>query len=80
MIMSVYKVARAVTRKLQNILRGIGSVVDIAPAPRQNQIVNPAHGRSDADAVKDDWRRVGEDIHTAIARVESEVSDGHTQR
>lgn len=69
------------THTLQNIIRGMGSVVDIAPTPRRLWITNPASGRSDADAVHGDWQRVGDDILRSIEHARAAAAlDGQSQQ
>lgn len=68
------------TRTLRSIIRGVGSVVDIAPAPRQVQIVNPTRGRSDADAVRGDWQRVGGDIRASAEQVKAETASNGQEK
>jgi hypothetical protein len=53
------------TRMLRNIIRGVSSVVEIAPPARVARIENPARHRSDADALRGDWQRVGDDIRAS---------------
>lgn len=68
-------------RTFWNVIRGVGSVIDIWPAPRLHQIVSPTHGRSDADALRGDWERIGGDFQAAIGRVKAEAApDGKSQQ
>lgn len=74
-------VVAIMTKALRNIIRGMGSVVNIAPAPRHSQIDSPTRGRSDADAVRSDWQRVGDDIRASAERVRTETAThGQSQR
>lgn len=52
------------TKHLRNILRGVGSILDVCPAERRGKVHPPS--RSDADALRGDWERVGQDLHNAI--------------
>ena len=51
------------TKIIKNVIRGIGSTVIVCP-PRRSYTVN----RSDADALRQDWVKVGRDLSTAISK------------
>ncbi len=63
------------TRRIQNILRGMGSVVDLWPAKRDRYA--KAHPyRTDADALRHDWERIGGDMYKAFNQVrEQEIKE-----
>lgn len=52
---------------IRNIIRGIGSTLIIYP-PHRNYLVN----RSDFEALRQDWIKIGEDLSTVINKVEHE--------
>lgn len=58
------------TKKVLNFVRGAGSVLELAPPARLFSIGEGIIGRSDADALGQDWSYVGADLKKAIGRVE----------
>lgn len=53
------------TKKIKNILRGAGSVMDIAPATNYNQFVPE---KNIAKRMEGHWVRTGKNIQKAIDR------------
>jgi len=54
--------------RVLNILRGMGSVLEIAPPPLNHASPAKVRRQSDSQAIGGDWRRVGDDLREAIAR------------
>lgn len=52
-----------------NLLRGAGSLVDILPAPTFRPLNQSLLGRTDADALRSDWERVGHHLEAAMGQV-----------
>jgi hypothetical protein len=61
-------------QRLKSLLVGVGSVMNVAPAPRNVTI----RVKSDIDSIRSDWRAVGDDLRSAICQYE-ELS-GQTDR
>ncbi len=52
---------------LKNFLKGMGSALDLFPENRKKKgFTLPTH--SDAEAIRKDWEKVGEDIQDKILR------------
>jgi len=51
------------TRQLKNIVKGMGSLLDIAPEPRTHRYIPEG---SDADRLQRDLQRVGQDMYKVI--------------
>jgi hypothetical protein len=51
----------------KNILIGMGSVLNIFPAPPSN----PTANKSDLERLRSDWERVGSDFYQAIRGMEN---------
>jgi hypothetical protein len=59
--------AAHMTKLLKNILNGAGSVVDVWPSTG-DRVQRDHPFKSDADALRNDWLRVGNDIANAIEK------------
>ena len=55
-----------VTKKLKRFVRGMGSVMDIAPPRRE---IVPLH-RTDAEALRGDFQAVGDDIRRSMNKAD----------
>ncbi len=44
--------------RLKNIIRGMGSILNICPNTDYRKIINNSH-RTDAEALRQDWNKVG---------------------
>ncbi len=56
------------SKSLKNVLRGAGSILEIPPAHKRGpRLYHPA--RTDLDALRSDWTRVGNDLKRALDRV-----------
>jgi hypothetical protein len=56
------------SKSLKNVLRGAGSSLEIQPAHKRGpRLYHPA--RTDVDALRGDWMRVGNDLKRALDRV-----------
>ena len=54
------------TEVIRNIIRGVGSLLEINPPPRRSRAMkNHAH-KTDADLLAEDWQQVGRDIYGAM--------------
>ncbi len=51
------------TEKLKHFLKGVGSVVDLAPSPRAHRFI-PRDG--DTDRLRGDLDRIGADMNRAL--------------
>ncbi|MBU0568021.1 hypothetical protein KKC52_08230 [bacterium] len=54
-------------RLIKNLLRGAGSVINIWPNSNHQQKAYPH--KSDAEALRQDWERIGRDFRCAIGKV-----------
>lgn len=61
------------TSKTLNFLRGVGSILSIQPPVVYPVIGQGLRGRTDADALRGDWERVGGYISTAMQKVAADV-------
>ncbi len=60
------------TKFARNLLRGAGSVIDLAPVRRQREpLYKPA--KSANEALRSDWQKVGGDIHRAIRKYDEQA-------
>lgn len=59
------------SRIFRNLLRGFGSVGTVYPVETRLPRVNVGQASAD-DAIKQDWRRVGDDIYSAMKKFERE--------
>ena len=55
---------------IKNILKGMGSVMDIMPFGSVDEITMSR--KSDAENLQSDWIRVGQDLCTAMNQVDEE--------
>lgn len=65
--------------KARNFLKGMGSLLEIHPAPHSSQISSriPSKSASASEMLARDWQAVGEDISTAMGKVsENGNADG----
>lgn len=46
---------------LKNFLRGLGSILNIFPEPRECEIKLPEH--TDEESLRKDWEAVGQDMY-----------------
>ncbi len=51
-------------RSLRNILIGMGSILDLCPAPRKELQFPPI--KTDEEAIADAWQKVGDDLSVAM--------------
>ncbi len=51
---------------IKNIVRGIGSLMDIQPAPHKSRASHCLPKHSDMEAMRNDWRQVGEDLRKVM--------------
>ena len=51
-------------RSLRNILIGMGSILDLCPAPRQELQFPPI--MTDEEAIADSWQKVGDDLRAVM--------------
>lgn len=58
----------------RHVLRGVGSLADLAPAPPCWPDLDRDGLAADAEAIAGDWQRVGDDLRWAIEKVSREVS------
>ena len=71
---------RFVNRAFHNFVRGVGSAIELAPAGAPLRLRRKLGlPRSDADALKGDWQRVGGDLRRAVAR-EAEKLGEHVEQ
>ena len=50
---------------MKDFLRGVGSVINLFPLERKGPSISD---RSDIDAIKSDWEKVGKDMRFAIEK------------
>ena len=62
-------------RLLENVIRGMGTAVDLYPAPRTLVIDEPSWDGSDADMLRHDWQQVGEFLKAAVTHVQDETQE-----
>lgn len=57
--------------KTRNFLKGVGSLLEIRPAPHSSRISLRTSSRSVSagEAIAKDWQAVGNDIRTAMGKV-----------
>lgn len=60
------------TKHIKNFLRGVGSVIDIAPAPRSSERFVPRD--TDAERLRKDFERVGSDMRKAFESQHEQAS------
>jgi len=63
------------SNKTRNILRGIGSILDIMPERRTVDLSRFVPRQSPTDRMADAWRKVGDDMRAAIGQVANEKSN-----
>ena len=63
--------------KVKNILLGIGSALVIMPGGSVSQIRTPQ--QSDAENLAGDWSRVGQDLYSAMKRIDDEQKEQNSQ-
>lgn len=65
------KVGDILRKTTKNIIKGIGSSIDIMPAKPSRPTVSkvPAPPSSSAEAIAGDWSRVAQDIRISVTRV-----------
>jgi len=61
-------------RKIRNICRGMGSVLDIMPAPSNAAKSGQIARESVLEALRGDWSRVGGDLTRAVASIDNEMA------
>lgn len=62
-----------------NFMRGAGSVIDLLPAGSRSKVGQGIDlGRSDAETLRRDWRRVARDFQTAFEQTTG-VDRDHVQ-
>lgn len=54
---------------IRNLVKGVGSLLDIQPSPHRGRASDCLPKRSDAEAMRDDWVQVGDDLRKAINHV-----------
>ncbi len=62
-------------RSLRNILTGMGSILNLFPAPRPPLTRPKFLDRTDEEALASDWQAVGDDMRTAMKQVDKEIDD-----
>ena len=62
------------TKRIKAILRGIGRLIDLAPAPRGDRVVPRG---TDTERLRADFVRVGEDMRRAFGQ-ETRDAEGHS--
>ena len=62
------------TKRLYSFLRGMGSVLEIAPAPERELLIQPLYERPDSDeaAIQGYWWEVGSYLQQAMDSVDRE--------
>jgi hypothetical protein len=50
---------------IKNVIRGVGSAIDISPAPMRGRITT-RHNRSISDSLGRDWHKVGKDLWSVV--------------
>ncbi len=67
------KTGDVMTKCAKNIIKGIGSVIDIAPTPKSQKIGHfdfvPDSLASSSKGIEGDWNRVGNNIQISINRL-----------
>lgn len=66
--------------RIRNILAGMGSVLDICPAPTVAPIGGPILERSDADALRSDWIQVGRSMSRAIGTMHESLTEDEREQ
>ncbi len=63
-----YSYCESVTmgRVIKNLVRGVGTLLDIQPSPHRSRASRCLPKRSDAEAMQDDWKQVGDDLRKAM--------------
>jgi len=59
--------------RLKSFLRGMATVFDVWPAPRQNII--KLDNRTDTEKIAWDWQKVGEEIRKAEEKIKGEINE-----
>lgn len=58
--------------KVRNIIIGMASIFDLFPAPRP--LSRPKFmDRTDEEALRSDWQAVGDDLRTAMKKMDEEI-------
>lgn len=52
------------TKRIKALLQGVGSVLDLAPAPRGERLIAPG---TDAERLRADFERIGADMRQVFA-------------
>jgi hypothetical protein len=63
------------TKRIRNILRGAGSVVDLRISGNQSKVKVLLPTDSDREAIREDWVAVGKDIGNAMEQVKKQVGE-----
>ncbi len=53
----------------KNLIRGMGSILNICPNTNYRKIINNSR-RTDAEALRQDWNKVGKDLKSAIEKAD----------
>ncbi len=60
--------------KLRNLLIGMGSILDLCPAPRP--LSRPKFmDRTDEEALASDWQAVGDGLRVAMKKMDEEIDN-----
>jgi len=64
------------TRTQFNFIRGMGSVLELLPPPVPSNVGQGIDiGRSDVDAIQQDWQRMTDDFKAAFEKTSEEVGE-----
>jgi len=61
-------------KMLRNIVRGVGTLLEIHPPPRQSRVMKNLSRKTDADLLREDWEQVGRDLSYAMNQFQTEGS------
>jgi len=64
--LSIYGIINIMTKKVKNILRGMGGALDICP---RTDYARHLSGESDLEKLGHDWQKVGHDIQSAMRKI-----------
>lgn len=59
-------------KMIKNLVRGVGSLLDIQPAPHRSCASHRLPELSDMEAMRNDWRHVGDDLRKAMSNTNFE--------
>ena len=66
-------------RDVKNLIRGVGSILAIAPKSKVN-LADHGAIRSDSDTLRDDWYRIGRDMSSAVGKITNHARADEQQK